>query len=55
MSMSEKSDKGKISKAVFFTGGCATPRKGVVAMIKYILRIIFFIIVFLLAFTIKVK
>ena len=38
-----------------FTGGCATLRKEVVAMIKYILRIIFFIIIFLVAFTIKVK
>ena len=38
-----------------YTGGCATLRKEVVAMIKYILRIIFFIIVFLIAFTIKVK
>ena len=38
-----------------YTGGCATLQKGVVAMIKYILRIIFFIIVFLVAFTIKVK
>ena len=37
------------------TGGCATLRKGVVSMIKYILRIIFFIIVFLIAFTVKVK
>ncbi len=38
-----------------YTGGCATLRKGVVAMIKYILRIIFLVIIFLIAFTIKVK
>ena len=38
-----------------YTGGCATLRKGVVAMIKYILRTLFFIIVFIIAFTIKVK
>ena len=38
-----------------YTGGCATLRKGVVSMINYILRIIFFIIVFLIAFTVKVK
>ena len=38
-----------------YTGGCATLRKGVVAMIKYILKILFFVIVFLIVFTIKVK
>ncbi len=38
-----------------YTGGCATLRKGVVAMLKYILRILFFIIVFLVVFTVKVK
>ena len=38
-----------------YTGGCATLRKGVVAMIKYILRILFFTIVFFIAFTMKVK
>lgn len=38
-----------------YTGGCATLRKGVAAMIKYILKIIFFTVVFLIAFTVKVK
>ena len=38
-----------------FVGGYATLRKEVVVMKKYIIRIIFFTIVFLIAFTIKVK
>ena len=38
-----------------YTGGCATFRKEVAAMIKYILKIIFFAVVFLIAFTVKVK
>ena len=38
-----------------YTGGYATLRKEVVAMRKYILRIIFFTIVFLIVFTVKVK
>ncbi len=47
--------QGKILKAVLFTGGCATPRKGVVAMIKYILKVLLLTVVFWLAFTVKVK
>ncbi len=38
-----------------FTGGCATPRKEVVAMKKYIIKKLFFTIVFLIVFTINVK
>ena len=42
-------------KASSDAGGYATLRKEVVTMKKYILRIIFFTIVFLIVFTIKVK
>ena len=38
-----------------YTGGYATLRREVVTMIKYILRVLFFTIVFLIVFTIKVK
>ena len=38
-----------------FTGGCATLRKEVVAMKKYIIKKLFFTIVFLIVFTINVK
>ena len=39
-----------------YTGGCATlPTKEVVAVKKYIIRILFFTFVFLIAFTLKVK
>ena len=38
-----------------FVGGYATLRKGVVVMKKYIMRIIFFVIIVFIAFTVKVK
>ncbi len=38
-----------------FTGGCAILRKEVVAMKKYIIKKLFFTIVFLIVFTIKVR
>lgn len=38
-----------------FVGGYATLRKEVVVMKKYIIRIIFFIIIIFVAFTVKVK
>lgn len=38
-----------------FTGGCATLRKEVVAMKKYIIKTLFFTIVFLIVFAIRVK
>lgn len=47
--------KARFLNGVFHRRLCHTLDKGVVAMIKYILRSMFFIIVFLIAFTIKVK
>ncbi len=53
--LSEKSDIKVRLKTVYKLDGYATFQNGVVAMIKYILRIIFLIFVFLIAFTLKVK
>lgn len=38
-----------------FVGGYATLRKEVVVMKKYIIRIIFFVIIIFITFTVKVK
>lgn len=52
--LSDKSDEARSLNGVY-TGGCAALRKEVAVMKKYILRIIFFVIVFLITFTVKVK